>query len=165
MPRWATAATDLTVFRQSGSQLTTKCTITLFADGLVTSGGALHADQNPEAVLNPRTHQWSVQLRCGTFLSPTTPPVPHEWIVSVYFQTCVHISLFSTCILPYQTAGQSFYYYPCKTSIPIHTIQLQQMTAIGTVSCTHCSFRVSDAVRQRGSQHRLRQWQLQPAPP
>ena len=49
---------------------------------MVTQDGELHVQQTPEAVLNPDTDQWSIQLMCGVFNFHDSPPFSVEWVVS-----------------------------------------------------------------------------------
>ena len=48
----------------------------------MTTVGEPHVSQNPEAVLDPTTDQWCVELHCGTFTYSGQPPFDVQWIVS-----------------------------------------------------------------------------------
>jgi hypothetical protein len=51
-------------------------------DDLMTLDGNLYVTQTPDAVLNPTSGQWAIQLQCGRFIFNHTPPFQVEWIVS-----------------------------------------------------------------------------------
>jgi len=60
-------------------------------DGLPTRDGQLHVQQEPDAVLDSTTQQWSLVLSCGIFIYLAEPLFPVEWLVgdslSVWFFT------------------------------------------------------------------------------
>ena len=47
----------------------------------MTTVGEPHVSQNPEAVLDPTTDQWCVELYCGTFTYLGQPPFDVQWTV------------------------------------------------------------------------------------
>jgi len=50
-------------------------------DGLPTRDGQLHVQQEPDAVLDSTTQQWSLVLSCGIFVYLAEPAFPVEWLV------------------------------------------------------------------------------------
>ena len=62
----------------------------LVADDLILQDGQLQVQQTPEAVLDPDTDQWSIQLTCGVFNFHGSPLFSVEWTVSqmTFFEMC-----------------------------------------------------------------------------
>ena len=48
----------------------------------MTTDNELHVTQTPQAVLDPITDQWCVELLCGTFTYLGLPPFDVQWTVS-----------------------------------------------------------------------------------
>ena len=53
-----------------------------FSADLMTTDNELHVTQTPQAVLDPITDQWCVELLCGTFTYLGLPPFDVQWTVS-----------------------------------------------------------------------------------
>lgn len=51
----------------------------------MTTDGQLHVSENPLALLDKTTDQWSKELHCGTFTYLGQPPFDVEWMVSLLF--------------------------------------------------------------------------------
>ena len=50
--------------------------------GQVTVDGELQISENPVALLDQATNEWSIELRCGAFASPANPSLDVQWVVS-----------------------------------------------------------------------------------
>ena len=48
----------------------------------MTTDNELHVTQTPQAVLDPITDQWCVELLCGTFTYLGLPPFDVQWTVN-----------------------------------------------------------------------------------
>ena len=48
----------------------------------MTTDNELHVTQTPQAVFDPATDQWCVELLCGTFTYLGLPPFDVQWTVS-----------------------------------------------------------------------------------